>query len=226
MSKVFEYEFNGYKATVIRPDKPNGKWIWKTEFFYAFDNAENELLKLGYTRVYYQISDMYGCPEAVNLMRKFYFDVIKKFDLKEKCCLFGFSRGGLYAFNFAIKYPESVDKIYLDNPVLDLHTWPPKGGQEYNEMLACYNLNEKTFNSFNVMPVNMLQEFFNLNIPLLLIAGDSDSVVNYDKNSKKIIEYCKNKNIKLSHHIKLGGEHIPHSLEDVSPILNFVENGN
>lgn len=44
MEKIFEYEFNGYKATVIQPENPNGKWIWKTEFFYAFDNAEKELL--------------------------------------------------------------------------------------------------------------------------------------------------------------------------------------
>ena len=39
MPKIIEYSFNGYAATVITPDKPNGKWIWKTEFLYAFDKA-------------------------------------------------------------------------------------------------------------------------------------------------------------------------------------------
>ena len=57
MSNIIEYEFNGHKATVIVPEKPNGKWIWKTEFLYAFDKAETELVDMGYTRVYYQISD-------------------------------------------------------------------------------------------------------------------------------------------------------------------------
>lgn len=32
-----EFEYNGYKATVLFPDNFNGKWVWKTGFFYAFD---------------------------------------------------------------------------------------------------------------------------------------------------------------------------------------------
>ena len=32
--EVFQFEFNGHVATVICPENPNGKWIWKTEFFY------------------------------------------------------------------------------------------------------------------------------------------------------------------------------------------------
>ena len=28
-----EFEVNGYKATVLIPENPNGKWIWKTKFF-------------------------------------------------------------------------------------------------------------------------------------------------------------------------------------------------
>ena len=43
----------------------NGKWIWKTEFFDAFDQAERALLERGYTRVYYQISDEYGSPYEI-----------------------------------------------------------------------------------------------------------------------------------------------------------------
>lgn len=35
-----EFEYNGYKATVLFPENFNGKWVWKTEFFYAFDHAE------------------------------------------------------------------------------------------------------------------------------------------------------------------------------------------
>lgn len=72
MEKTFEYEFNGYKATVIQPNNPNGKWVWKTEFLYAFDNAEIELLNRGYTRVYYQISNMYGNSKSILLHHLLY----------------------------------------------------------------------------------------------------------------------------------------------------------
>ena len=47
MEKITEYEFNGFKATVITPENPNGKWVWKTEFLYAFDQAERALLDRG-----------------------------------------------------------------------------------------------------------------------------------------------------------------------------------
>ena len=83
-----KFTFNGYEATVITPDKPNGEWVWKTEFLYAFDKSERDLLDLGYTRVCYHISDKYGSYKAVRLMRKFYSFVIKKFNLNEKCHLF------------------------------------------------------------------------------------------------------------------------------------------
>ena len=102
---VENFSFNGYTATVIRPKNPNGKWIWKTEFFYAFDQAEEALADDGYTRVYYQISNKYGSPEAVSLMESFYHEVTERYALDDKCILFGFSRGGLYAFNFALAHP-------------------------------------------------------------------------------------------------------------------------
>ena len=83
MSKIETFMFNGYEATVIIPENPNGKWIWKTEFLYAFDQAERALLKEGYTRVYYQISDKYGSYNAVRLMKKFYEHVIERFLLPQ-----------------------------------------------------------------------------------------------------------------------------------------------
>lgn len=224
MEEIIQYKFNGFDATVIRPENPNGEWIWKVEFLYAFDQAEIELVKMGYTRVYYKVSDMYGNYESIRLLHNFYLDLIKRFNLNQKCYLFGFSRGGLYAFNYAITYPENVKKLYLDAPVMDLTTWPFKEytPKEYGEMLECYNFNDQTLLTYTDSPVYNLDEFFRLNIPLLLVSGDSDQVVNFEKNSKKIIDYCKEHNIPLEYYIKPGGLHHPHSLDDVTPIINFV----
>ncbi len=63
--KKHEFTFNGYNTTVLIPDNFNDKWLWKTEFFFAFDKAEQTLLNMSYARVYYQISDMYGSDRAV-----------------------------------------------------------------------------------------------------------------------------------------------------------------
>ncbi len=218
-----KFMFQGYEATVIRPDKPNGKWIWKTEFLYAFDKAERELLDLGYTRVYYQISHQYGSYRAVRRMHEFHSFVVKEFGLDEKCLLFGFSRGGLYAFNYALFYPERVEKIYLDAPVLDMRSWPPKGSAEREQVYGEYDLTEETLAHFKGHPIENLSEFFGLRIPLLLVAGDADEIVPFEENAKKMIDFCRENGIEITSVVKPGCKHHPHSLEDTAPILEFVQ---
>ena len=221
------FEFNGYTATVVRPADPNGKWIWKTEFFTAFDKAERTLLDDGYTRVYYQISNKYGNPESVSLMESFYHEVTKRYGLDDKCILFGFSRGGLYAFNFALECPEYVDKIYLDAPVLDLKTWPTKSKNpgEFSGMLASYGLTEEEFVSFKGSPIDKLEEFFALNIPLLVVAGDSDATVPFEDNAGRLIEYALANGHNITYVVEEGKDHHPHSLTDVTLIVDFCNRG-
>ena len=119
MAKDHVYEFNGYKAYVTVPDNPNGKWIWKAEYLTAFDKAELALVEQGYTHVYYEVRFMYGCPKVQRLMHKFHLDVVERFHLQKKCILIGMSVGGLYSFNYALAYPEYVEKVCLDAPALD-----------------------------------------------------------------------------------------------------------
>ena len=218
-----KFTFQGHEATVIRPDNPNGKWIWKTEFLYAYDKAERELLDLGYTRVYYQISHKYGSYHAVRLMHEFHKYVVNEFGLEEKAILFGFSRGGLYAFNYALFYPEFVEKIYLDAPVLDMRSWPPKGSVEREQVYEEYNLTEETLAQFKGHPIENLSEFFGLNIPLLLVCGDADEIVPFEANGKRMIDYCKENGINITSIVKPRCKHHPHSLEDTTLILNFVQ---
>lgn len=218
-----EFLFNGYNATVLIPDNFNGKWIWKTEFFYAFDKAEQTLFEKGYARVYYGISDMYGSDRAIRLMHLFHLHLISEFGFKEKPYLFGFSRGGLYAFNYALYYPEYVKALYLDAPVLNLKSWPPKGSSEHEEMLKEYNLNEQTFEEFKFSPIDRLEEFSLNKLPVLIVAGAADTVVPYKDNCLKMVDFYRSKGLNLTFILKDGCEHHPHSLDDVSPIVKFIE---
>ena len=136
--------------------------------------------------------------------------------------MFGFSRGGLYAFNFALFYPECVEKVYLDAPVLDMKCWPPKGSIEQAQAFEEYGLNEDTWLTFKGNPIDNLDEFFSLKLPLLLIAGGKDEVVAFEENSGKLIAYCKEKGIEITSIVKPEGLHHPHSLDDVKPIVEFI----
>ena len=223
MKEIFE--LNGYQATVVIPEKPNGKWIWKTEFFDGFEDSEVALYEMGYTRVYYQISDKYGSPDAIRLMRRFHRELIKRYDfLDEKAILFGFSRGGLYAFNYALFYPEMVAKMYLDAPVLNLRNWPwEKGGVNKDKFIKEYNVNEETFETFRGSPIDNMAEFAEYDIPLLIVAGDEDQSVQLDQNSGILYEYYKSIGKSFEFIVKKGCGHHPHSLTDVTPIVKFVE---
>lgn len=223
MEKIYNFEFDGREAIVIVPENANGEWIWKTEFLYAFDQAERALLEEGYTRVYYTVSNRFGSSESIRLMHNFYRYVIREFKLKEKCHLFGFSRGGLYAFNFALFYPEYVASVYLDAPVLDLKSWPPEDSWDQEMLFKEYSLNKETFAQYKGNPVDKLQDFFALNIPLLVVAGAMDELVPLSENSEILLNYCKEHNISVESIIKPTCGHHPHSLEGVKPIVDFVK---
>lgn len=218
-NKIEKFTVNGYEATVIIPKEPNGEWLWKTEFFYAFDKAEETLCEKGFVRAYYAVSNKYGSPDAVKLMYGFYLELMKRYPyLKKKCGIIGFSRGGLYAFNYALAHPETVKKAYFDAPVLDLRTWPrrlDKYGENglYEQVLEEYGFKtEEEYLNYGGYPVENFDKYFSLNLPTLLIAGDSDSVVSFKKNSLKMIEYCKKNGVLLTYYVKVGGDHHPHSL--------------
>ena len=117
----------------------------------------------------------------------------------------------------------AVEKVYLDAPVLDMRTWPPKGSPHRDEVYAEYGLNEETIETFGGHPIENLPEFFSLGLPTLIVAGGADEVVPFEANSGKLIDYCKENGIEITSIVKPECKHHPHSLEDVEPIVDFIE---
>ena len=216
------FKYEGHDGFILIPDNFNGRWIWKTEFFTAFDQAERALFDRGYARVYYGISDMYGCDKAVRLMHAFHLYIAKEYGLSSKPYLFGFSRGALYAFNYALYYPDACEKLYLDAPVLNLRSWP-KDEKEHAEVLYHYNLSEETFESCRFSPIEFLDEFSKNGIPVLIVAGDSDRVVPHTENAQIMVDYYRSHGPPIDYILKPGCDHHPHSLDDVTPIIEFIE---
>ena len=95
--KEISLKYNGHAVTVLEPcNKVDGRnfWVWRAEFLGAFDYVDRELLRQGWYVAYYKVSDMYGAPQAIALMKDFHDYITKKFKLHTKADLFGFSRGG------------------------------------------------------------------------------------------------------------------------------------
>ncbi len=222
--KRINFILDGYTGSVIVPTEAESKkrWIWRAEFLGDFDKADMELVRLGWHLVYYKISDMYGSPKAIKLMSNFHQYIINEFNLNGKTVLFGFSRGGLYAVNYAVAYPNRVASLYLDAPVIDLHSWPRVGHKLRKEYLKCYGFDENDAKNYSLTQLARAKKLAEEKIPILVVIGDKDHTVPYEENAKLFIKEYKKTHNNMMVIIKKECGHHPHSLEDVAPIIKFV----
>ncbi|MCQ2456269.1 MAG: alpha/beta hydrolase [Clostridia bacterium] len=223
------FELNGHEADVILPKEANGYWIWRAEFLGAFDTVDVEMVRRGYTLVYYAICDMYGSPEAVRLMKGFFDFCTEELGLYKKTVLFGFSRGGLYSANFALKYPDCVSVLYLDAPVLDLKSWPGGLGvglgaeRCFNECMEQLGLDRSTILAYRRNPVDRIGELIENRTPVALVAGDADLDVPLRENGAHLAEAYAETDVPLLYIVKPGCAHHPHSVEDPTAVADFIE---
>ncbi|MDD6800785.1 MAG: alpha/beta hydrolase [Firmicutes bacterium] len=229
--KSINFEVGGRNSIIILPENPlpGNPWIWRAEFLGAFDSVDMELVRRGWHLAYHQVSNMYGCPESLEMMKEFYDVAVKYYNLNRRPVIFGFSRGGLYTVNFANKYPGCVSTLYLDAPVTDIKSWPGGKGvgygaeHEWKECLGWYKLDEESAKTFKGNPNDYAENIAKYGIPVVIVAGDSDKVVPYVENGAIFYDIFSKYSDKIQTIVKPGCDHHPHSLEDPTPVVNFIE---
>jgi pimeloyl-ACP methyl ester carboxylesterase len=97
-------------AILIVPATPAAgrPWIWRTEFFEHEPQVDLALLARGWFVAYVDAKNMYGNAKAMGIFGQFYAHLVVNYGLAKRAVLEGFSRGGLYAVNFAINHPTRV----------------------------------------------------------------------------------------------------------------------
>lgn len=229
--KSFNFEVDGRNSILICPENPlpGNPWIWRAEFLGAFDSVDMELVRRGWHLAYHQVSDMYGCPESIEMMKKFFDYAVSEFSLEHRTILFGFSRGGLYSVNFAHTYPECVSVLYLDAPVTDVTSWPGGLGDgcgspgEWQDCMRLYGLTAETCKDFRGNPNDYAEDIAKAGIPVIIVAGDSDRVVPYHENGAIFYDRFSKISDKIQTIVKPGCDHHPHSLTDPAPVVDFIE---
>lgn len=227
-----DFTVDGRDSFIVCPREacPGNPWVWRAEFFGAFDGADRALLEQGWHLAYHRVSDMYGCPQAVKWMREFYEAVVGDFRLSKTPVLFGFSRGGLYAFQYACAYPDDVLALYLDAPVLDIRSWPGAKGASisqnaelWRECLQWYGLTEETAATFRENPLDKAAALAKIGkVPILLVAGLTDRSVPYSENGAILKDTYRAAGGELLAIEKPDCDHHPHSLEDPTPIVDWI----
>lgn len=221
-----DFEVAGRACLVVFPDEPAAgrPWIWRTEFFGHEPQADIALLARGWHVAYMNVANMYGAPKAIALMEVFHAHLKQEFELAERVVLEGFSRGGLYAFNYAVAHPAQVAALYLDAPVLDIRSWPGKkpDSKEWRECLAVYGLTAETAGAFRDGPLDHVAAVAKAGVPILSVCGGADSLVPMAENTSALERRYKELGGTIEVIVKAGGEHHPHSLKDPAPIVEFL----
>jgi pimeloyl-ACP methyl ester carboxylesterase len=225
-----QFTFENRQALLVQPKMPaNGKpWIWRTEFFGHEPQADLALLQAGWHVAYLKVSDMYGAPAAIEAMTKFHDHLVKEYGLAKRAVLEGFSRGGLYAVNYAAAHPDHTAALYLDAPVLDIRSWPggkgkaPGNAQLWQQCLALYGLTEQTAQDFKGNPIDHATALAKAGVPVISVCGDADDVVPLAENTKIFEERYRAAGGKIEVVLKPGVKHHPHSLRDPKQIVDFI----
>lgn len=225
----FDFNFRGRNAKVVVPwhTAPGHPWIWRARFWGHEPQTEIALLERGFHVAYCDVAELFGNEEALSLWNDFY-KLLTGASLSEKSAMEGMSRGGIYIYRWAAAYPERVNAIYADAPVLDFKSWPWAWGK--NQGNAIWETFKKDFTfpsdeealAFRGSPLDFAGKIAGTGIPLLHVVGDADDVVPVSENTKPFEQKIREAGglIQVIH--KPGIGHHPHSLPDPSPIVDFI----
>lgn len=241
--KYTEIEWNGFsgvgftfqesEAKVIKPNvAPNGKWALKTEYFGAFPNVEIELLNRGWHIAYQKNDNRWACEKDLARKVDFIRFVSSEFSLQSRCTMVGMSCGGMYAVLLASRCPELVDVLYLDAPVMNLLSCPCDMGNGqgglYEEFYRFTKKTKSEMLSYRNHPIDHIPVLLANDIPIVLVAGDSDRIVPYEENGAILAEYYEKHGGKIRVFVKKDCDHHPHGFENgaviADEIISFVVN--
>jgi len=196
----------GRNAYVIKPkgmvDRER-RWIWIFPFWLGINDGHGALhhrvyvdrfLGAGFHVAGVDVGTSCGSPSAARLCQEFYKRLVSEFHLNHKARLVGQSNGGLIAYAWAFRHPDSVDRIFGICPVTDFRTWPtlptmltaPAAGLGYD--LSLPELTRRT-SEFN--PVDNVAPLAKAGVKILHIHGDRDELVPLGPNSAVLAERYK-----------------------------------
>ncbi|MDD2306307.1 MAG: GDSL-type esterase/lipase family protein [Prolixibacteraceae bacterium] len=200
----YDFQIDRRNARIVVPEKaaPGKPWVWRARFPDWHYQTDSILIRKGFHVVYIDTDELLGSPGCVEIWNGFYNYLTTQYGFNKKVALEGVSRGGLYVFNFAKKYPERISAIYAEAPVCDFKSWP--GGKGFSKgdpeswklLLKAYNFKtEQEALDYKDNPIDNLENLAAAKVPLLFQIGLHDSIVPPDENTY----------ILANKYIRLGG---------------------
>lgn len=224
-----DFDFNGREAILVFPlkEKANGKWMLKTEYFGAFPALELDMLACGYHLAYLKNDNRWGTDADQAAKRDFCEFLSSKYGLSRKCVCIGMSCGGFHAVCFASRYPSYVSLLYLDAPLLSFYglTEIEKRKDEhwFEEQKAAYGYTTRAeLYVNNDQPIHRLKILTDNRIPVALVYGGADSIVDPFSNAEVLKEYYISHEAPIKVWYKPECDHHPHGPENTLDVIEYI----
>lgn len=184
------------------------EWIPQTEI---------EFVKRGFHIAFVENESRFATKSDCEKKARFVKYISEKYKLRNKCIAVGYSCGGAHAVNFAGLFPDKVCCLFIDAPVLNFCDYPGRIPDEkcekvWNEefVLAYPGITRAALLNFNNHPMNKISILKQHKIPIIMLYGTEDQLVNYNLNGKLLeIEYADTPELLTVIERYLNGHH-PH----------------
>ncbi|HTJ11558.1 MAG TPA: GDSL-type esterase/lipase family protein [Dinghuibacter sp.] len=228
--RMADFMLDGVACKVVKPKwaAPGHPWVWRARFWGHEPQADIALLEHGFHIVYCDVVELFGNSEAIERWDRFYA-FFRKAGLSKKAVMEGMSRGGVYVFNWAAVNPDKVACVYVDNPVLDLKSWPggkgvgPGSPDDWVIFKKDYGYTtEEQAMTFAGSPINKVAQIVKGRYPILILCADADEAVPPGENTLPFEQKVKALGGNITVYHKPGFHHHPHSLPNPAYIVDFI----
>ncbi len=212
-----KFDFGGRVAWVVEPSVQPAEgrpWTWTMQWAEAYVDRTGvlDLLKKGWHHVTLDLYSTKMDDSGVAAAAEFQKFLVDGLGLAPKANLVGMSWGGFFSVRYAAAHPQNVAKIYLDAPLLDLGGIGDISENRVGSW-AKLGLDDDGFHADPRMPVNMAEPIARAGIPVLLLYGGQDQVVNPAINCELFIERFKRAGGKAVVENRTMFGHHPHGVD-------------
>ena len=230
-----EFEFKGKRAIALMledENKRNGKTVFKTEYFSAFPDLQNEFVSRGYTLIFLENRNRWGTDSEINDQIEFISYAAQELNISDRVITLGMSCGGMMSILIAAKCPEHIEGLYIDAPVVSFLSCPARLGNAHDvhegmwqEFERAWKMKKSDIFTFGGHPFNKIPTLIENKIKIYMAYGDSDKTVPYEENGIAIERAYKEAGLSNLLYIdkKVGVDHHPHGPSDIDFAIKYFE---
>lgn len=172
------------EARLVVPKHPakGAPWVWRARFPDWHTEMDSILLEGGFYVFYLNTDGLLGAPQAIGSWDQAYRYLLQYYQLNQQVAMEGVSRGALFIYAFAKKFPERISCIYAEAPVCDIKSWPggflrgPGDAEAWATLKQVYHFNEKEALAYQDNPIDHLEPLAKRKIPIWHSIGLLDSL--------------------------------------------------